>query len=61
VRHYHTEGFLDPQVKGAVHALSDVPTRAQRRLAMELPNCASPSSIFWHASRVAACSSSSSC
>jgi hypothetical protein len=25
VRHHHAEGFLDPQVECAVHALSDVP------------------------------------
>jgi hypothetical protein len=25
VRHHHAKGFLDPQVKGAVHALRDVP------------------------------------
>jgi hypothetical protein len=24
VRHHHTEGFLDPQVKGVVHVLSNV-------------------------------------
>jgi hypothetical protein len=35
--------------------------RVQRRLAIELPACTSPSSTPWHASRVAARSSSNSC
>jgi hypothetical protein len=28
VRYHHAEGFLDPLVKGAAHALSDVPTQS---------------------------------
>jgi hypothetical protein len=29
-RHYHAEGFLAPLVKGAAHALSDVPTQSAK-------------------------------
>jgi hypothetical protein len=28
VRHHHAEGFLDPQVKGVVHALSNMPAQS---------------------------------
>jgi hypothetical protein len=28
VRHHHAEGFVDPQVKGTAHALSDVPAQS---------------------------------
>jgi hypothetical protein len=57
---HHTESLLDTQVKGAVHAPVMCPPRARRRLAIELPACASPSSTSQHASRAAARSSSSS-
>jgi hypothetical protein len=61
VRNHHAKGFLDPQVKGAVHALSDVPAQGAETTRLELPACASPSSIPWHASRAEVCSSSSFC
>jgi hypothetical protein len=28
VRHHHAKGFLDPQMKGAAHALSNVPAQS---------------------------------
>jgi hypothetical protein len=30
VRHHHAKGFLDPQMKGAMHALSDVPAQSTK-------------------------------
>jgi hypothetical protein len=45
VRPHHAEGLPDAKVEGTAHPLGDVPPRARRRLASELPTCASPSSI----------------
>jgi hypothetical protein len=58
---HHAEGLLDAQVKGTAHVLGMCWPKVQRRLAIELPACTSPSSTPWHASRAAARSSSNSC
>jgi hypothetical protein len=58
---HHTESLLYTQVKGTAHAQVTCPPRARRRLAIELPACASPSSTSRHASRAVARSSSNSC
>jgi hypothetical protein len=58
---HHTEGLPDAMVEGTAHAQGDVPPRALRRLASELPACASPASSPWQVSRAAACSTSNTC
>jgi hypothetical protein len=58
---HHAEGLLDAQVKCTAHAPRDVPAKVRRRLASELPACASPSSTARQVSRAAARSSTSSC
>jgi hypothetical protein len=60
---HHAKGLLDAQVKRATHGcmcLETFPPRVRRRLASELPACASPSSTAWQVSRAAARSSTSS-
>jgi hypothetical protein len=58
MRPHHAEELPDAKMEGTAHALGDM---ARRRLASELPACASPSSISWQVSGAAACSASNSC
>jgi hypothetical protein len=57
VRSHHPEGLLDAEMQRPVTWLP----RARRRLASELPACASPSSTAWQVSRAVVRNSSSSC
>jgi hypothetical protein len=41
---HHPEGLLDAEMQRPAHAPVTWPPRARRRLASELPTCASPSS-----------------
>jgi hypothetical protein len=61
VGRHHAEGLLDAQVKGVTHALGNMPPEARRRLASELPACATPSSTSWQISRAVTRNSSNSC
>jgi hypothetical protein len=61
VRPHHSESLLDAEVQGPRMRPETCSPRARKRLASELPACASPSSMSWQVSRAAERSSSSSC
>jgi hypothetical protein len=58
--HHHAKGLLNAQVKGWRMRWETCPPRARRRLASELPACATPSSTSWQTSSAAARNSSNS-
>jgi hypothetical protein len=58
---HHPEGLLDAKMQRPALAPGDVSAKARRRLASELPACASPSSTARQVSRAAVRNSNSSC
>jgi hypothetical protein len=61
VRSHHSEGLLDAEISARRTRPVTWPPRACRRLANELPACASPSSTARQVSRAAVRNSCSSC